>query len=72
MSVFYLTKLEKDVLYRKYIKQGMLPHEANKRIKGNSEHLRNLVLKLQKKGLEEKDINVEFKEAFSRMVESYR
>lgn len=70
MIGFYLTKIEKDFLYKKYINQGMLPYEANRRLNKNSEYLRELAMKLKRRGLDQKDINTQFKEAFSRLVEN--
>ena len=65
---FYITKNEKDFLWRKYVQMGLNPLNANERIKKDVKFLQDLVVKLREQKKEEVDINSEFKEAFSKMI----
>ena len=67
---FYLTKLEKNVLYKKYYALGISPEIIRIRINGVSEQLTKLVSKLRKKNIPEEKIDIEFKEEFAKLCEA--
>ena len=60
---------ESQLLYRKYIKSGMTGDQASEKLKGVKEFLKNKVNKWRKKKMSEKDINIRFKEEFSKIAE---
>jgi hypothetical protein len=62
-----LTKTEKDFLYKKYIKQGMLPKESSDKIKKLTINLSDLVKKLRKQNKTDDYIEDKFKEEFNKV-----
>jgi len=60
---------ESQLLFRKYIKSGLTSDQATEKLKGVKEFLKNKVKKWRKKKLSEKDINIRFKEEFSKIAE---
>jgi Na+/phosphate symporter len=60
---------ESQLLYRKYIKSGLTKEQAEERLNQVKEHLKKYVIKLRNKKLSEKDINIRFKEEFSKIAE---
>lgn len=68
----YLTKEEKQILFKKYCLNGLNPEEANKKVKQRVEFLSKLVQKLRAEKKSEKEINERFKEEFAKLCESFR
>lgn len=64
----YLSFVEKQVLYKKYIRMGMDSEEADKKIKRDIKHLKELVERLREKKKSEEQISLKFKEEFSKLV----
>ncbi len=61
---------EKRVLFKKYTEIDGLDFEsADAKIKLVQTHLFNLMEKLREKGISEENINIRFKEEFSKLVE---
>jgi len=65
----YLTKTEKFLLYKKYLKQGLNSEEINKKLNKIKIHLKEFVKKLQKKKESEESIDIKFKEEFAKLIE---
>lgn len=59
-----LTKLERNVLIRKKTNQGMDYYKAKEEVKKINEYLREMVLKLMRKGKSEQEIEDKFKKEF--------
>lgn len=66
---FYITKVERQVLYKKYVSNGLSEDQARTRLNGAIEHLKIFIEKMKKKGVEEKEINKKFKEEFAKLTE---
>lgn len=66
---FYLTKWEKQILWKKYMGQGMDSLAADQKIKNDIKFLDELVTKLRNQGKEDREISVKFKEEFSKLIE---
>ena len=64
---FNLTKVEQEVLFRKYVLEIGI-EEASKKVKKIKEYLKNLVMKLRKKNVSEGDITARFREEFSKLL----
>jgi hypothetical protein len=67
MGLYKLSKVEKDVLYRKWTLVGLCSEQANERLKKINDQLENLVLKLREKGKTKDQINKKFKEEFAKL-----
>lgn len=65
----YLRKDEKELLFRKYVKEGLPPEKANRCIEDAIEFLKLTVEKLKEQGKEEGEINRIFKEEFAKICE---
>ena len=65
----YLTKIEKNFLYKKYEREGLVEEEARKRIKEICKKMGYLVASLRKKKVQEEEINKRFKEEFAKICE---
>lgn len=63
---FYLTKIEKLFLFRKYAKL-FNEDEARKRVKGCVKYLEEFVVKLKEKRIEDEEINRRFKEEYAKL-----
>lgn len=66
---FYLTREEKQLLFKKYIKKGYSYEQSDEKVKEDVKYLSNLVTLLREKQKSEGEINGIFKESFSRLVE---
>lgn len=66
----YLTKVEKLVLYKKYVSQGMNPETANIKIKRDVKYLLEFVEKLRNKKKLDEEIGKKFKEEFAKLTMS--
>ena len=64
-----LTQLERNVLYRKYVSEGLDPIKAGERVRKIKEHLEDLIYKLRKKGKTKEEINITFKLEFAKLCE---
>lgn len=64
----YLTKLEKDFLWKKYIQMGMNPINIYERIKYDVNFLQELVSKLRDERKTDEEINKTFKEEFAKLI----
>lgn len=60
---------ERRYLFSKFIKKGLSEEEASARLKNIEKDLHELVLKLRKKRMSEKDIDSRFKEEFAKICE---
>lgn len=69
MTILRLTKIEREVLKRKYISNGLTWEEAQSNIEVITKHLENLVttLKTKNKGISE--IESKFKEEFEKICQ---
>lgn len=65
---FYITKDEREFLWRKYVQMGINPINANERIKRDVKFLQDLVTKLREQNKAEVDINKTFKEEFAKLL----
>lgn len=66
----YLTKVEKDVIYKKYVSLGLSSIESNNRLKLILNHLEELKKKLLKnKKLTDEEKNQRFKEEFEKLCQ---
>ncbi len=63
----YLTRVEKEVLYKKYVHEGLTSGDANRKVKFLINQLFELVEKLKKKNLSDEEINIRFKESFAKL-----
>lgn len=68
-SHLYLTRVEKEVLFRKYLKQGLVVEEIRKKIKENLKYLSDLTIKLREQRKSEIEVNRIFKEEFAKLLE---
>lgn len=66
----YLTKVEKLVLYKKYVSQGMNPETASIKIKRDVKYLSEFVEKLRNKKKSDEEIGKKFKEEFAKLIAS--
>jgi hypothetical protein len=66
----YLTKVEKQFLYKKYTSEGLDPERVKEKIEANIIHLSDLVRKLMKQNKLKEEINRKFKEEFAKLIQS--
>lgn len=66
---FKLTIAERDILYRKYVSEGIDPIDAGKRVKKIKDHIDNLICKLKEKGKTKEEINKRFKKEFEKLCQ---
>jgi hypothetical protein len=64
MTSFSISMVERQVLFKKYIKLGYNYEEAEKRIKDFTEYLKSLKQRLRQREIPEVDINIRFKKEF--------
>ena len=64
-----LTKIEKEILYRKYRSAGCSSWEAQEKIKTFCEYLHNLVVKLMTKNKSKGEIEKRFRQEFEEMCQ---
>ncbi len=69
MPRFYLTKVECEVLWRKYVKGGFNSFEANEKLEKTKSFLKGLVLKLRKKNKSDEEIEKKFQRAFELLCQ---
>lgn len=65
---FYLTHNERQVLYKKYISQGLDSKEANLKVNADAEYLSNFVRRVREEKKSEEEVNKNFKEEFSKLI----
>ncbi len=65
----YITRNEKDVLYRILVNKGYSPKEVNNHIKGISVKMIEHSKKLNKEKRKKEDINIVFKEEFAKLID---
>jgi len=65
----YLTREEKQILFKKYLSNGLNPEEADKKVKERVGFLLNLIQKLRAEKKSEGEINKRFKEEFAKLCE---
>jgi len=65
----YLTKEEKNILYKKYVAQGLDDGQINIRLNNIKNYLKEYVKKLIKKKETDEMINIKFKEEFAKLIE---
>lgn len=68
----YLTKEERLVLYKKFIKQGLSEQVASERVNNICKRMSELVKELRKKIKDKKELNKRFKEEFARICEDLK
>lgn len=67
---FYLTGVEKKVLFQKYVLQGMSYEQAHDKVELMIKHLEDFVINLkEKKKLQPKQIHIQFLEEFAKLCE---
>lgn len=65
----YLTKVEKQLLFRKYMKQGLSYELAGEKVKRDVQYLSQFVKNLRKENEDKKeDIDSRFKEEFAKLI----
>ena len=64
-----LTKIERQVLWRKYINSGLNQEESNQKVEGVRKYLKNLVVALKSKDTTPEEIDKKFKEEFYKICE---
>jgi len=64
---FYLTKTEEVVLYKKYKEKGLTSVEANDNIKKIKDHLKKLVIELERNYKSDVEINKRFTDEFHKI-----
>lgn len=64
----YLTREERQVLYKKYIGLGLSPTEASSKVNNVSNKMKELVEKLRNKKKSEQEISKRFKEEFAKLI----
>ena len=64
-----ITKIEGQILYKKYIGEGLNQDQANEKVTLMKKHLKDLVTKLRKKNKTPEEINSRFKKEFFKLVE---
>ena len=57
----YLSPTECNVLFKKYVSEGLMPFEASIKINKLKNHLHNMVLNLKEKGKTDIEIEKKFK-----------
>ena len=65
----FLSKTEKDVLYKKYRSCGLDPTDANQRIKDFQDHLHKLACKLTKQNKSKEHIQERFLKEFYNLCQ---
>jgi len=64
----YLSKIEKKVLHKKYMSQGLDEYESYDKVNGVVEHLNKFLRKAKKEVKDKKKLNKRFKEEFERLL----
>ncbi len=65
----YLTKVEKEVLVKKYVSNGMEYHKAYAKLKECMDFLYQLIQRLREKGKSEEEIDKKVKEEYANLME---
>jgi len=65
-----LSKIERQILLKKYMKSGLDFHDALKKLNKFHDYLKNLNRQLKAKGKSNEDINEIFKQKFYTLCES--
>ena len=66
-KIYGLTRLEKDILYRKYKGEGLSPEQASERIKERNNQLIEITQKMKQQGKTFEDIDKKFKQEFENI-----
>lgn len=64
-----LTKIERQVLWRKYFNQGLTAEDSFRKVESVVKHLKNLVTTLETRNKTSKEIEQRFKEEFYKICE---
>jgi hypothetical protein len=64
-----ISGVEKQILYNKYVSEGMCSYEANKKIKNFVNKLKKRGQKLKEQNKPKEDINKRFKEEFEKLCQ---
>jgi hypothetical protein len=67
-NCFSISKIERQILWKKYCREGLSYEEANKTIKLNLKYLHTLMEELRLKGKAEQDLKVKFNEEFAKLL----
>lgn len=67
-----LNKIEKQLLFKKYLSLGYSYSESDKKVKEINDYLKNLKDRLKKESKSEEEFNNKFKEEFAKLLESQR
>lgn len=67
-SHHYLTSIEKEVLYKKYLSTGIGSDLASRKVKQDVEFLRLFKIKLKEMNLSDEETNLKFKEEFAKLI----
>lgn len=65
---FYITRDEREFLYRKYIHLGMNPINVEEKIERDVKFLSELIKRLREQKKTDEDINKTFKEQFAKLI----
>ncbi len=68
-KTYNLTKVERQVLWRKYLSQGLTSEESQEKVDVIVEHLNNLVTTLKTKNKTPQEIDNKFKQEFYKICE---
>lgn len=69
-TYYGFSKVEKQVLLRKYMSKGLDFERARAIVVKDNDFIKDLINKLKAKGKNDSEINIRFKEEFSKLVES--
>ena len=64
----YLTMIEKQILFKKYIKRGLDKESIKEKIKRDTKYLSDFIKELREKQIEEENISSRFKEEFAKLI----
>ena len=68
-KLYNLNKLEREVLYKKYIQSGMDPIQANKRLEMVKNHLQETVDNARAMLKSDKEIEIKFRQEFYKVCQ---
>ena len=63
-----ISGLETNILYKKYLNQGLTTELIKENISRDKTYLKELAINLRSKGHSEDDLNLRFKEEFAKLI----
>jgi hypothetical protein len=64
----FLSKQERQILYRKFLNEGLTEDKADARVKKVDKEIQKVIMKMRQKKKAEKDIAIRFKEEFEKLI----